>query len=81
METTTYGKELERLSLAYIESIDETDTFDEYVKENVDFPVTIIKQKFKTYTAYNISYEVIPGDVRVSYTAIMKKIKEEDGKS
>jgi len=50
------------------------------VKENVDFPVTIIKQKFKTYTAYNISYEVIPGDVRVLHSN-NEKIKEEDGKS
>jgi hypothetical protein len=76
MENLTQGKEIERLGLEYANSTESIDEFDNYLEENLDFPVTIIKQKFATYTTYNVHYEVKPGDVRVFSTSIIKTIKE-----
>lgn len=76
METTTKGKEIESLGLKYIETIDgDINEFDAYLTANLDFEVSIIKQKFETYTMYSVSYEISPGDWRISSTTLMKKTK------
>jgi len=81
MEDSTQSKEIGRIAIEYVNTTGEVDTFDSYLEENVDFTVTVSKQKFPTYTAYNISYEVSVGDVRVSSVTIMPRKKEkENGK-
>lgn len=78
MEQSIKGQIITRLTETFVESGGDVDSLDEFIRNNVDFDVTISRQEFETYITYNFTFEERMSDLRVASVTIMKQPETEE---